>query len=122
MSSIHSVLIIDDETDFCVVLSQYFKKRHIDVACAYSISQANHLLATLQPSLVFLDNNLPDGLGISLISEIKKTDPQAVVVVVTGYDAEQIGPHALALGADMFMAKPLNVRQINDVMKSFSPI
>ena len=121
MDPIHSVLIIDDEVDFCMVMTQYLKKRHIDVACAYSLKEASSLLSSLHPTLIFLDNNLPDGLGINLIPEIKKTENPAIVVVVTGYDAEQIGPHALQLGADMFMAKPLNVRNINEVLRTFLP-
>lgn len=119
MASRDSVLIVDDEEDFCMVMSQYFKKRHIKCTCAYSLSDANQALETIQPTLVILDNNLPDGLGISLIPEIKGMPSPASVVVVTGYDAEKIGPHAIKLGADMFIPKPLNVGQINQVVNKF---
>ena len=57
------VLVIDDEEDFGVLMTEFFSKRGYQVFIAPSIAQGLQILESENPDFIFLDNNLPDGLG-----------------------------------------------------------
>jgi len=57
------VLIIDDETDFCLLLKNYFTKKSFEVHISHTLNDGMAALENIEPDFVFLDNNLPDGLG-----------------------------------------------------------
>src|SRR6266498_3498993 len=66
------ILIIDDETDFCLLLKAYFSRKKYDVYLSYSLNQGMKLLEEIKPDIIFLDNNLPDGFGWEKVEDIKK--------------------------------------------------
>jgi DNA-binding response OmpR family regulator len=57
------VLIIDDEKDFGFLMTEFFSKRGYRVFTASSIAEGLQILENENPDFIFLDNNLPDGLG-----------------------------------------------------------
>lgn len=57
------VLIIDDEVDFGVLMQSFFSRKNYDVFVAHTIEDGMKTLEEQKPDFVFLDNNLPDGLG-----------------------------------------------------------
>ena len=66
------ILIIDDETDFCLLLKAYFVRKKYDVYLSYSLNQGMKLLEEVKPDIIFLDNNLPDGFGWEKLKTLKK--------------------------------------------------
>jgi len=69
-------LIVDDETDICYLLSSILKQKNIQTAFAGSLAEADRMLQS--PNFfyyVFLDNHLPDGLGINQIKRWKEKFP-----------------------------------------------
>ncbi len=56
-------MIIDDEPDFGFLMKTFFNKRGFDVLIANSLAKGLQLLKEEHPDYIFLDNNLPDGLG-----------------------------------------------------------
>jgi DNA-binding response OmpR family regulator len=64
------------------------------------------------PSLVFLDNSLPDGPGIDFIPFLKRNFPAMRVIVVTANDTATDKKKALLSGADEFLGKPLSLESI----------
>ena len=57
------MLIIDDERDFGFLMKSFFTPRNYDVFIAYTLSEGMKMLDEHCPDIIFLDNNLPDGLG-----------------------------------------------------------
>ena len=57
------ILIVDDERDFGVLMKSFFSKKSYEVYIAYSIAEGLKILEKEKPDHIFLDNNLPDGLG-----------------------------------------------------------
>lgn len=57
------VLIIDDEVDFCLLLKAYLTRYKYDVYYAHTLSEGMEKAKKIIPEVIFLDNNLPDGLG-----------------------------------------------------------
>jgi DNA-binding response OmpR family regulator len=79
------ILIIDDETDFCVLLRSYFTRKQYEVFLSYSLTQGMELLESVKPDIVFLDNNLPDGSGWDMAEEIKSRFPSIELNLISAY-------------------------------------
>ncbi len=101
-------LIIDDEIDICYLLQGILINKNIYSDYVNSISEAKHILQQIDPSIIFLDNHLPDSRGVDFISYIKKNKPGTVVIMITAYDTPDDRRKAIAEGADFFIPKPFS--------------
>jgi len=110
-------LIIDDEIDICYLLSGILRNKNIQPSYVNTISDAISALKKHHPEIVFLDNHLPDGMGVDLIKEIKSILPDATLVMITAYDTASDRNRAVAEGVDFFISKPFSrdtIYQITD--------
>src|ERR1700761_4647773 len=80
------VLIVDDELDICYLLSGMLKQRNFRTGFVNSLSDAVIALQTDTPSILFLDNHLPDGFGLDFIPFIKKNYADVKVIMITAHD------------------------------------
>jgi two-component system, OmpR family, response regulator len=99
-------LIVDDEIDVCFLLSAILHCRNLQASYVNSISEAKRVLVEEKPSIVFLDNHLPDGFGMSFIEEIKKINPFVKIVMISAYDTSVDRNKAYQEGVDYFIGKP----------------
>lgn len=102
----HKVLLIDDETEICFLLSNVLRRAGAQCALAHSLAEGRSALAQGVYDAVFLDIHLPDGLGYDLIPEIRKQQPDARVIAISAVDNERMA--AADRGADLFIPKPLS--------------
>jgi two-component system, OmpR family, response regulator len=100
------VLIIDDETDICYLLSTLLKQKNLETAYVNTLSDATKALQKEHPEIVFIDNHLPDGLGMNYISFIKANYPEAKIVMITAHDTSADRSKAMSVGVDYFIGKP----------------
>jgi two-component system, OmpR family, response regulator len=105
------VLIIEDEGDMCLLLNIMLNGKEMELDHVKTLSAAEEYLQKGQPSVVILDNKLPDGFGIDFISFIKKNYPSVKIIMISGYDASA-GDVALENGADIFLEKPFTKDQL----------
>ncbi|MCE3283009.1 MAG: response regulator receiver [Chitinophagaceae bacterium] len=80
------VLIIDDEADACLLLQRYFSRKDFEVHCAYTLSEGLQLVANLEPDMVFIDNNLPDGFGWEASASILERYPTVEMHLISAYN------------------------------------
>ena len=111
------ILIIEDEGEMCLVLNILLSEEDFELEHVKSLNAAGAYLAESQPSLIILDNKLPDGYGIDYISYLKKTYPSIKIIMITGYDASAKDV-AMENGADIFLEKPFTRQQLFDSIKS----
>ncbi|RYD70122.1 MAG: response regulator [Sphingobacteriales bacterium] len=104
--SLLKALIIDDETDICYLLSTLLKQRHLDADYVNTLSDAAVALKKEVPEIIFLDNHLPDGLGMNFISYVKQHYPNIKIVMITAHDTAADRQKAMSVGADFFIGKP----------------
>lgn len=109
-------VIVDDEKDLCFLLERILRKEEFDTVSVNSIEEADRKLKDLNPNVIFLDNQLPDGLGIKYIPRIKEALPEVKVVVMTAYHTAGDKSEALKNGADWFLKKPLSRIVIEDTL------
>jgi len=100
------VLIIDDETDICYLLSTLLKQKNLETAYVNTLSDATQALKQEAPEIIFLDNHLPDGLGMNFIEYLKSNYPTTKIVMITAHDTAADRNKALSEGADYFIGKP----------------
>lgn len=80
------VLIIDDEKDFGVLMKSFFMPTKYEVFIAYTIAEGMKILDEIKPDLIFLDNNLPDGLGWGKTEFILMNYPQTQLNLISALD------------------------------------
>jgi|SRR5688572_31708946 len=102
-------LIVDDETDIWYLLGNILKQRNIQTVFAGSLAEAEKILSPGNDfSIIFLDNHLPDGSGISAIGQLKQDNPLAQLVMITAHDGSSDKEKAVRNGVDYFIGKPFS--------------
>lgn len=112
-----NALIIDDETDIWVLLSKILRKYNLTTYYVDNLESATKRLEQETPSIIFLDNHLPDGLGLDFIQFIKTNYSQVKIVMITGHSEDGDRNRALSEGADYFISKPFSSAAIHDTLK-----
>ena len=109
------VLIIEDEGDMCLLLNIMLNGKDMELDHVKKLAAAEEYLQKRQPSVVILDNKLPDGFGIDFISHIKKNYPSVRIIMISGYDGSAKDV-ALENGADIFLEKPFTKNQLYEAI------
>jgi two-component system, OmpR family, response regulator len=112
-TAIRKILIIEDEGDMCLLLNLLLDGQDIEVNHVQCLSAAREYLRTEEPSLILLDNRLPDGFGIDFLSFLKINYPLIKIIMISGVDIEAEDA-ALEIGADTFLAKPFTKAQLDE--------
>ncbi|HEX5154224.1 MAG TPA: response regulator [Parafilimonas sp.] len=110
------VFIVEDEGDMCLLLNIMLQEKAIELDHVKSIAAAQEYLKKEQPSIVILDNKLPDGLGVDFVGYIKQNYPSIKIVMISGY-ASAAKDIALENGADLFLEKPFTREQLYSSIK-----
>ncbi len=115
------ILIVDDETDICYLLSRILKMRNNNVETTFvnTLSEATETLKHEDPTLMFLDNHLPDGTGMNYIEFVKETHPEIKIIMITAHDSPSDRKSALTYGADAFIGKPFSRDLIHKTVEQF---
>ena len=119
MSSLY-ILVADDEEDIRVLLEQWLKPMGHTVLTARNGTEALTLLGANRVDLVVTDVLMPDGDGLTLINGVKKSQPAARVLAISGggryMDSKEYLRIAEGFGADAAIMKPFNREQFLQVV------
>lgn len=113
MNSKKKVLIIDDEVDFCFLLKSYLSKKNYKISLANTLYKGLEMLEEEEPDIIFLDNNLPDGLGWEQIDFIKQAHPQVMLNLISAYKYTYPVNEAPKLKV---LEKPLDLRKLDEYL------
>ncbi len=105
------VLIIEDERDMCLLLNVLLSGKEMELDHVNSLLAADEYLQNEQPSVIILDNKLPDGYGVDFITYIKEKYPSIKIIMISGFDAS-VRDVALENGAEVYLEKPFTKEQI----------
>ena len=105
------ILIIDDDAKLRSLLSEYLSGYGFSISCLSNGGQLMEILAQAKPDLVVLDVMLPQENGLDLLKKIRGASLVPVIMLTAkGEEADRIV--GLELGADDYMAKPFNPREL----------
>jgi two-component system, OmpR family, response regulator len=107
-----NALIIDDEIEICYLLTNILRNKGIHTSYVYSLTEAEKYLQHNEAAIIFLDNHLPDGLGIEFLDFIKDHYPDTKVTIITGHELQNDMETAVSKGAIDFVSKPFTQETI----------
>lgn len=107
-------LIIDDEEDICILLSSYLRKKNIETHYSLTLKEGIKKVSELKPTILFLDNNLPDGSGIDSIPQIRSFSKRLKIIVISAMS--NLRDKALSNSADGFIDKPISFENIQELI------
>ena len=116
MPSPKKILIVDDEPDICYFLTTNLSRRGFLTSFSNTLADAEKRIAEEPPSILLLDNHLPDGRGVDFVSSILPRFPEMKVVMITAHDSAQDRSKAYHNGVSFFLAKPFTIAAINQVV------
>jgi DNA-binding NtrC family response regulator len=100
------VLIVDDEPSVLTLLEMAFAQRSWDLATAETGEAALASFKATRPDVVLADKNLPGISGVDLIREIRKSNEDLGIILMTGYASAESAQETLNLGIDEYVQKP----------------
>ena len=112
------ILIVDDEKLIRWSLSEALRGWGFLPVEAANKSESLKLFETESPSAVLLDINLPDGSGLDVLREIKKQQPEVVVIMITANVLIDDTLSALRGGAYDFIVKPINLEELHITLRN----
>ena len=89
MATTNTVLIVDDELDSCLLWKSFLTQLNFRVYTAVTLQEGLMLAESIKPSIIFLDNNLPDGLGWEQVDFLKSKLPECKINLVSAYHFDQ---------------------------------
>jgi DNA-binding response OmpR family regulator len=125
----HVILLVDDQPELCDLLQRLCRSWGFASQCAYDAETAMQLIRASLPSLVILDDNMPDMTGLDLLQSIR-AEPALAQVPVVMFSAgvlEERKQEAMRLGALAWLtkshgfdvlrgyARTCEARQLNDL-------
>jgi len=122
------LLVVDDEKDMLEVLRDILTQESHEVTTAVSGAQALESFTKGRYDVVVTDLKMPRMGGIELLEEIKRLDPEVMVILLSAYGTVETAVEAVKKGAFDFVTKPLipkillaaleRVRKFRDLEKS----
>jgi len=112
------ILIIEDEVELLIAISNFLTKETYICELAESYAKADDKLAIYEYDIILLDITLPDGNGLELLKSIKKHQKKAGIIIISAKNSLDDKIHGLDLGADDYMTKPFYLSELNSRIKA----
>ncbi len=103
------ILVVDDESDVCDLLSRFLTRRGYDVDTANDGEAALRAVRSNPPDIVLLDIRLPKLDGLTVLQKLREESDQVAVITMSGVADEDTARKSLELGAADFITKPFNL-------------
>lgn len=111
------VLVVDDEPLFCEMVSKFLVGKGYSVVEAYGGEQALTIYSENRPDVVVLDVRMPGKDGLETLQELRASDPEASVIMVTAVLDDEVVGQTMADGALDYITKPLNLHSLELAIK-----
>jgi DNA-binding NtrC family response regulator len=116
MAVTESILIVDDDETIQTVLQEILQLEGYAVEIAASGKEAIEKSEASFFNLSLVDIKLPDMEGTELIAELNKTNPQMIKIIITGFPSFANAVKSLNLGADAYVMKPVNSKDLLELV------
>jgi CheY-like chemotaxis protein len=118
-----SILVVDDEPTWLLVMSRYLTSQGYSVHIANSGAEALSALSSFTPDLILSDVRMPDMNGFDFVETLKKhpamkTTPVVFISAIDDFDARRV---ARDVGAADYFVKPLDEHDVVSILKKHLP-
>ncbi len=107
-----TIWVIDDEVSVSDVLSAMLQQMGYDVRVFNDAREAVAAFRPDQVDAVLTDLRMPTMDGLAVVRALRQKDPQAVILILTGFPSVADGVEAIRLGAADYLTKPFRMEEI----------
>lgn len=106
------IAIVDDDDRLRALISSYLINEGFDVVSAVNSEEAFRLVYEKKPNLIILDINLDGMDGLAVCRKLRHSGNQTPIIMLTARGEESDRIHGLEIGADDYLTKPFNPREL----------
>lgn len=112
-----NILVVDDEQDIRELISDLLETKGYRIVTACDGEDALSKMANESFDLFIIDMSMPRMDGMTLLKEIKKIQPLAVVIVLTGFSSIEGAVNAIHAGAFQYISKPVKAKELFEIVE-----
>jgi ActR/RegA family two-component response regulator len=113
------LLLVDDESVILLTLSAILRKYSFEVSTAASVAEALQKITSEKFDVLLSDLNIGNaGDGLTVVSAMRRTQPEAVTMILTGYPAFETALEAIRQQVDDYIVKPANIPALVNTIES----
>jgi response regulator RpfG family c-di-GMP phosphodiesterase len=116
MAQTGRILIVDDEPKICQFLEVLLRREGHEVSSVYNATEALRHVQQNALDLVITDLKMPGMDGFELVRQIKASQPNLPIIMITGYATVETAVSALRVGVEDYVTKPFNVEELRRVI------
>ena len=122
MNTQSRLLFVDDEPGIRLTLSAILQQRGFQVAAAATVAEALHLIATEEFDVLVSDLNIGEpGDGFTVVSAMRRTQPDVPTFILTGFPAIETALEAIRQQVDGYMVKPADIESlVSDIQEKLA--
>ncbi|MEY4931553.1 MAG: hypothetical protein RI909_2277 [Bacteroidota bacterium] len=113
-----NVLLIEDDRTFSRIVEGFLSKNHYQVSVSFTGKEGLKLFHERPFQIVLLDYRLPDGTGLEVLEELKKSNPEVIVIIMTSFSDIRTAVKAIQSGALEYITKPVNPDELLMLLKT----
>ncbi|MCZ7603298.1 MAG: sigma-54 dependent transcriptional regulator [Melioribacteraceae bacterium] len=117
---LNKILIVDDDQLVCMSLKKALTRLNYNVEVCLNGDEVFDSIRSFDPDIILLDIYLTTHNGLEILKEVKAKHPEIPVIMITGYADVDIAVNAIKSGAHDFLLKPLDLEQLNNVLRKTS--
>lgn len=113
-----NVLVIDDEAYIAKNIKKILSKKGYEVEQAVTREQALEKIGTKSYDLVLLDLKIPGVKGLEMLKEVRQSQPEAKVIIITGYASIESAKESARMGIVDYLHKPFTPDEIRNAAET----
>jgi two-component system, OmpR family, response regulator len=102
------VVIIDDEQDLCMLIKSYLLQQGFLVFTSHSLADGMKMIRDIDPDVLIMDNNLPDGSGWDNLNLIRGQLPNTKIILISAFNS----PSGSAIQDVSIIEKPVSLMKL----------
>lgn len=112
------ILVADDDRALSALLATFLEKQGFEVRVTFDALQTWMVALRTRPAAILLDIKMPGGTGLDVLKKLKGSTKTITipVVAISAVNDPNLPTQAKSLGAEEFMAKPLDLPQVYEVL------
>lgn len=107
-----SILIVDDDRNFCMSVKEYVKTEETEVSVAHTARECLDICSKTRIDLLLLDQKLPDAEGYTLCPAILNFNTQTKIIFTTAFPSFDNAVKAVRAGAFDYLSKPFELEEL----------
>jgi ActR/RegA family two-component response regulator len=113
------LLFVDDEASIRIMLSAILTKHGFEVSVAATVAEALQKITSQKFDVLLSDLNIGNpGDGLTVVSAMRRTQPEAVTMILTGYPAFETALEAIRQQVDDYVVKPADISALVNTIEN----